>query len=227
MRPLVDVVAALIEATYDLERSVRPVGRFVIGDEGHARLTARYAVRETVDGPATGARLLLRRRRGARGWAVALYLPDRLVARLEACDPRCGLDGENIDEFLALTEEIDHLVTFADRVGHAKRDVSLLELEWHAGVSKYLVAAHFVGKLAGRAQLTEDDRATLEACAFPDGRYEGLPEEVRDRYKDADRLARSFLHDLYRRRPADRLRRLRRFHRASHHQKLRLYANVG
>ncbi|RMF74863.1 MAG: hypothetical protein D6738_05275 [Acidobacteria bacterium] len=222
--PLIEALALLLERTYDTSRSVRPVARFVVGDEGHRRLTERRVVRESVDGAA--ARLLLRRLRGDGGrWAAALYLPDAIVARLERYDPRRGLGEANIDEFFALVEEVDHLVTFADRAGRPGGEVSLLELEWHAAVSQYLVGAHFLARLAGRSELDAEQRAFLEHHLFDKRDYEAVPEPVRSRYRKADRLARGFLHDLYRRRPADRLCRLRRFHHAGHHEKLRTFAS--
>ncbi|GAB4222919.1 MAG: hypothetical protein Kow0062_21900 [Acidobacteriota bacterium] len=222
--PLIEALALLLERTYDTAHSVRPLGRFVVGDEGHRRLTERRTVRESVDGPA--ARLLLRRLPAdAPGWAAALYLPDAVVELLERRDPRRRLDETNVDAFGALVEEVDHLVTFADRAGRPGGEVSLLELEWHAGVSKYLVGAHFLARLGGRPELSAAQRAFLEHHLFDKHDYAGVPEPARSRYRQADRLARGFLRDLYRRRPAERLRRLRRFHHAGHHEKLRAFAS--
>ncbi len=221
--PLIDALALLLERTYDAGISVRPLGRFVVGDEGHQRLLARYAVHETVG--AASARLLLRPLGVETGaWAAALYLPDAIVALLERHDPRRRLDAGNVDAFFTLIEEIDHLVTFADRAGRPGGEVSLLELEWHAGVSKYLVGAHFLARLAARGRLTAGQRAFLEHHLFDKHDYRDVPAEVRGRYREADRLAHRFLRDLHGRRPADRVRRLRRFHHAGHHEKLRSFA---
>lgn len=224
-RPLVEDLAALLEQTYDIEPGLRPVGRFIVGDLGHALLIERGAIRESVEQGETGARLLVRALPEADGaWAAALYLPDALVASLEAEDPRRVLHDGNAGLFATLIEEIDHLVTFADRVCRGRAEVSLLELEWHASVSKYLVVAHFVGRLSGRRQISAEGRAFAARHAFGDGEYASLPREVRQRYVDADRLARRFVAGLGAEPPAARLARLRRFHRASHHEKLRHFA---
>ncbi|NJN64453.1 MAG: hypothetical protein HC882_05955 [Acidobacteria bacterium] len=222
--PLVEDLAALLEQTYDIEPGLRPIGRFIVGDDGHARLLARSAVREVVDHDGSGARLLLRRVDGQDGWAAALYLPDAMIASLERDDPRRTLHDGNAGAFVTLVEEIDHLVTFADRVCRQGGEVSLLELEWHAGISKYLVATHFVGRLSGRRTLSAGARAFVERHVFHDVSYDGLPAALRERYERADQLAIRFVRDLQRARPAERLARLRRFHRASHHEKLRRFA---
>lgn len=219
---LVDALGVLLQRTYDIppERPGR-VSRFVVGDEGHRRLVERARVVERIDRRRARARLLLRRR--ATGWSATLYLPNDLVARLEECDPRRALDAGNIDDFLALVEEVDHLVTFADRACHGDAEVSLLELEWHAAVSKALVATHFVARLAGRTRLGEAERAFVDYHVFHKTSYPR--DELGERYREAERLAFRFVSDLRERQPTERVRRLRRFHRASHHEKLRRYAS--
>ena len=167
---LVDALGVLLQRTYDIPpSSLGAVSRFVVGDEGHRRLLEGRRVVERVDRRRARARLLLRRRH--EGWALALYLPDALGARLEARDPRRGISEHNVDEFLALVEEVDHLVTFADRAGHGDAEVSLLELEWHAAVSKVLVATHFVARLAGQERLSAGALAFIDYHAFHKARY--------------------------------------------------------
>jgi len=225
VRPLVDALALLLERTYDTGVSLVPVGRFIVGDEGYRRLVAGRRVRQKVAHSGAGARLLLRPLEEGGSWAVALYLPDDLVEHLEREDPRRTLHAGNVDAFATLVEEIDHLVTFADRAAHGGPELTLLELEWHAGVSKYLVLAHFLGRLAGGRPLGAEERAFLLWHLFHKGEWAEPDPDVRARYEDATRLALRFVEDLGTRPPTERIRRLRRFHHASHHEKLRRFAS--
>lgn len=220
-QPFIDQLARLLERTYDIDSGVVPVGRFVVGDVGHKLLTGGCVVRQRVDHAGSAARLLLRR--VDPGWAAALYLPDALVAHLERHDPRAGIGPENIDEFATLVEEIDHLVTFAERAAGGA-DVSLLELEWHAAVSKYLVLVHFAARLTGSARAGEDARAFIEHHVFHKGEFSDPDPEVRARYREAHRLGLRFVRGLGEQAVADRVRQLRRFHRASVREKLEQFA---
>lgn len=221
--PLVDHLALLLERTYDIESGVVPLGRFVVGDEGHERLTAGRTVRERVDHAGSAARLLLRRLAPEAEWAAALYLPDALVSHLERHDPRRGLSAANVDEFATLVEEIDHLVTFAERSA-AGVDVSLLELEWHAAISKYLTLTHFAARLAGTTQVGDEARAFIEHRVFHAGEFCDPDPDVRDRYREAHRLGLLFVRRLRDRSIAERVTMLRRFHRASAREKLETYS---
>lgn len=221
--PLVDQVALLIQRTYDAEPGVVPLGRFIVGDEGFRMLSARRKAVRMVGQDGAGARVLMRPLEGGAGWAVALYLPNELVRVLEGQDPRRELHDGNVDEFATLVEEVDHVVTFADRVARAGRDVSLLELEWHAAVTKFLVLNHFVGRLRDRDTLTDAERIFVEHHVFHKGEIAEADPGVAARYREAARLALRFVRQLSRRRPLERIRDLRRFHRASHHEKIRLF----
>jgi hypothetical protein len=224
VRPLIDQLARLIESTYDFRSGLLPLGRFVVGEEGRERLLDGREAVERVDGP-HGASLLLRERDGERGWAAALYLPRSLIQRLEESDPRRRLDDSNVGPFVTLVEEVDHLLTFTDRVCRKGAEVSLLELEWHAGVTKYVTLLHFVGRLRGRTRLTEQERGFVEGHLFHAGDLTAEDPEVLERYRKAERLTWRFARDLRGRPPRDRVRRLRRFHRAGHHEKLRRFAH--
>jgi hypothetical protein len=117
---------------------------------------------------------------------AALYYPDALVRHLEIHDPRRGLGDQNIDAFATFAEELDHLLTLASRSA-AGRTVTLLELELHAAVTKYLVVIHFLGRLTGRRRVAELHRLWARHHLFekyaPGGGEEG------DRYRTAARLA--------------------------------------
>jgi hypothetical protein len=140
---------------------------------------------------------------------VALYYPDRLVRHLESHDPREGLDDGNIDAFATFVEELDHLLTLASRA-EARRPVTLLELELHAGVTKYLVVMHFIGRLTGRRRISDFHRRWARHHLFE--KYEqGSGVDAR-RYRDAARLAGRYVGWLERLGISLRRAELARFH---------------
>ncbi|MFN7964255.1 MAG: hypothetical protein U0V87_01010 [Acidobacteriota bacterium] len=221
-RPLCDTVAELLERTYDIDRTVVPTGRFVVGDLGLRLMLQSRTMRERVDHDGSGARLLIRPIGEPGSWGAALYLPDALIDHLETHDPRRTLHSQNIDAFATLIEEIDHLVTFHDRVCRHGAELSLLDLEWHAVVSQYLVVTHFLARLSGRAQLIEEQRQFVEHHLFDKREYLHADTAVLTRYREAQRWGRDFVCSLRRLPPDQRLRLLRRFHRASPEQKRRM-----
>ena len=168
--PLIDQLARLIESTYDIDSGTVPLGRFVVGDLGHARLTADCRC-QAIGHDGRGAAVLLRPLEDGERWAAAVYLPDALVLHLERHDPRRTLSDANADAFAALVEEVDHLVTIAERSGSGAA-TTLLELEWHAAVTKYLVLAHFAGRLSGRP-LDAAARAFVEGHVFHRAEFDG------------------------------------------------------
>lgn len=223
-QPLIDVVAGLLERTYDIDCSVIPLGRFVVGDAGVGRLLRQRAVRERIDHDGQGARLLLREVAEGPGWGAALYLPNALIDHLERHDPRAALGVQNIDAFATLIEEIDHLVTFSDRVCRHGGEISLLELEWHAVLSQYLVLSHFAARLAGSSELSASQRTFLDEHLFHKRHYIADDVDLRERYREALRRGQQTIAS-WRRQPLDnRLRWLRLFHRASVQGKLALVA---
>ncbi|MDQ7008391.1 MAG: hypothetical protein Q9Q40_14310 [Acidobacteriota bacterium] len=223
--PLIDHVALLLERTYDFDSGLLPLGRFVVGEQGRERLLGGRQPRQRVDGGDGAACLLLRPPSGAEAqWAAALYLPEKLVEDLERADPRRELHGGNLGPFATLVEEVDHLLTFADRALRPEGMVSLLELEWHAAVSKHLTLSHFAGRLASRRRLQPEVRRMIDHHLFHRGPVDDPDASVVRRYARAESLARAFVGGLRGLAAADRLRRLRRFHRANHFEKLRRFA---
>ncbi len=163
------------------------------------------------------ARTLLRQEGG--GLRVCLYYPDRLIENLERNDPGRTLSDGNVDDFATLIEELDHLLTIADR-HRAGAEVSLLELELHANVTKELVLRLFVARMRGRDQILDDEGSWIRHHLFDKVEYREEDPAVQARYRDAASLAVRYL-DALRSLPADdRPRELRRFHRRSHHEKL-------
>jgi hypothetical protein len=196
-RPLLPDLQGIIERTYGMPRVIADPGAFLIGDAG---LRAFHAGHGQVGGGGswgqeedesvhrTGARVLVRHHEGSP--RIAVYYPDSLVRHLERHDPRRGIDDDNIDAFAVLVEELDHLLVIASRAA-LRRSVSLLELEIHAGVTKYLVVIHFLGRLVGRRRLSEFHRLWARHHLF--GKYAAGRGENESRYLEAARLARRYV----------------------------------
>lgn len=214
MTSLLEEICGVLRRTYALEAPLLPIDRYVIGDEGLRQLyTERH--REIRSEAGEGGRLLVRET--VAGVRACIYFPDSMIRHLEANPPQRGLHDGNVDAFAVLVEEVDHLLTAAERA-HAGRGVSLLELEIQANVSKELVLARF---LAGRRPRLDAGRKVwlrhhlFHKRAFCDG-----DAGVRARYDDASRFALRFLSRLERVPAAQRVATLRRFHRASLPDKL-------
>ncbi|HXH28722.1 MAG TPA: hypothetical protein VNL37_06730, partial [Candidatus Polarisedimenticolia bacterium] len=166
---------------------------FVIGDAGYRALYAGRA--ETATPSAPGARLLVRE--GPAGLRAALYYPDALVRHLERHPPLSGLGDVNIDAFSAFVEEIDHLLTLACRAAE-RRPISLLELEHHANVTKYLVVVHVLGRQLRRRRIPEALRLWARHHLFEKYAEGGEDGQGQDRYRQAARLARRYVLHLER-----------------------------
>jgi hypothetical protein len=205
---LLETVQGLLTRTYALTATLEDIGRYVVGDEGLRRFytSVPHEVRSP-DG--SGARLLVRERDGAV--SASIYYPDAMIRALEEHPPQRGLGDANVDAFAVLVEELDHLLVTAERAD-AGRAISMLELELHANVSKYLVLGRF---LAGRGRRLDDrGRIWLRHHLFHKRVYEDDDPSVRRRYDEAARLALRFLDGHRALPPEARVAALRRFHRA-------------
>jgi hypothetical protein len=230
-KSLIEKLQGVIERTYDLQTGVRDIGRFVIGDEGYRRIYGGLAsegrliekVGSAADASAAspespGARTLLRES-DAGGLAVMVYYPDSLIECLERNDPTRRLDQDNIDAFSVLIEELDHFLVIADRF-RASSEMSMLELELHANVTKYLVLKMFVGKMRRTARLEASDIAWIRFHLFDKAVYSDPDPEIRARYQEASRFAARYVRRLEAL-PVSRLsRELKRFHRMTLQSKI-------
>ncbi len=217
---LLERLQGLIERTYDLETGVRDIGRYVIGDMGYRRLYGALppaVMTERVLSATTGARTLIRQ--GPDGLMVSLYYPDHLIECLEDHDPLRRLDDQNVDAFSVLVEELDHFLVIAERYRHSGV-LSLLDLELHANVTKYLVLKMFVGKMRGVTRLSEADNIWIRFHLFNKGDFVDPDPLVRTRYNDAARIASRYVRRLDQLPPSDRPRELRRFHRMTPQSKI-------
>lgn len=222
---LLEGLQGVIERTYDLETGVGEIGRYVIGDAGfrllYDRPTREGAVTETIgaaaSGVETGARTMVRDEDGRL--AVSIYLPDRLIACLEANDPRRVLDDGNVDAFTVLVEELDHFLVIAERY-RTGGTMTLLDLELHANVTKYLVLKMFVGRMRRTSRLSTADATWIRFHLFDKAGFAEPDPAVLARYQDASRLARKYIEWFDTLPVARRPRELKRFHRLSPQSKI-------
>lgn len=214
-------IHGLIERTYATASGIADIGEFIIGDEGFRRLRGRHHLVRGPEGePATlaGAALLVRPEPFRT--AVSVYFPDALIRRLESRPPHRVLDEANVDDFAEFIEEVDHFVVVAHALG-AGREVTLLELELRANVTKALVIGHFLARHARRASLHEGERLWLRHHLF-EKRDVAEPEAaIAARYREARRLAVRLLDRLGRLSRVERLARLRRWNDLSAAEKVR------
>ncbi len=220
---LLQTLQALLERTYRMDTGIADIGRFVIGDQGY-RLFYGAAVVPTsriARSAITGARVLVRD--GPGPISARIYYPDTLIRELEEAPPSRGLGDRNIDAFAAFVEELDHFLLIAERA-RLGRPISLLELEMHANVTKYLVGALFLAasrKGMSRTPLDPEGRLWLLWHLFDKIRFAEPDPDVQTRYRDASRFARRFLQRLEVEPSASaRLARLRAFHDSTHQEKL-------
>ena len=204
VQPLVEVLKSLIERTYGIPPLIGDLAPFIVGDEGFRSLYAGVAG----EGDRTGARILVRESSGSL--RAAFYCPDSLVRHLERFNPLRGLGDVNVREFGVLVEEIDHLVTLASRASEG-RAVTLLELEHHANVTKYLAVMHFLGRQTGRRRVAEPLRQWARHHLFE--RLSGADSAAERRYREAARLAWQYLRTFETLAPRDRRIEIRAFHR--------------
>ncbi len=203
-RPLVEVIRSIIQGTYALPRVIGEVGPYIVGDEGFRRL---YGGSPDSTGQA-GARLLVRQL-GTSVRAV-VYYPDALVRHLEKFNPINGLGDINITAFAVLVEEVDHLLTLASRAVDG-RSVTLIELEHHANVTKYLTVLHFLGKQLGRRKVDEALKQWARHHLFE--RYSNGDGVEEARYREAARFAWRYLRKLEALPLEERRAEIRKFHR--------------
>ncbi len=184
-RPLLETLKALIERSYGMPPVIRDLAPFIVGDSGFRAFYGGRAGLHSEGGD--GARLLIRSGSTLR---ASVYYPDALVRHLEAHNPLAGVGDDNIDAFAVLVEELDHLLTLAARAAE-HRPVTLLELEHHANVTKYLVVVHFLSKQTGRARLAEAYRIWARHHIFE--KHAGEDGEEAARYRSAAALARKYV----------------------------------
>ena len=218
---LLEKLQGIIERTYDLQTGVGEIGPYVIGDQGYrtiySGLQAAGKVTDKVLSPSCGARTLLRR--DGDGLAVSVYYPDSLIECLERNDPTRRLDDGNVDAFTVLVEELDHFLVIAERF-RSGGSISLLDLELHANVTKYLMLKLFVGKMRRLTKLSPKDSAWIRFHLFEKGDFVDADPDVRARYHDASRFAARYVTQLDLLPATQRPHELKLFHRMSPQAKI-------
>ena len=209
--PLISRLQRLIESSYDWRTGISDLTPFLIGDRGYRALYEGREILEEVPGPDVGPRTLVTCREGVA--RLGIYYPDSLVRQLEAAPPLRGISEHNLVPFIHLVEELDHFLMLAWCIPRG-RVVRLVELEFHANVTKYLVLAHFLGRLRKQSRLLQSERDWLLHYLFEDA-GEDLPEPFSRRYRTAAQMGVRFIRELDALPPWMRLRVLRRFGRRS------------
>lgn len=209
--PLLNRLQSLIETTYDWSTSIQNLAPFLVGDHGYRVLYAGREILEESPGEGEGPRTLVTWRGGPV--SLGVYYPDALVRHLEEINPLREISDKNVVAFSLLVEELDHLLMLAWCARH-ERSVRLLELEFHANVTKYFVLAHFLGRATRRVRLTAAQREWIQHWLFWE-MGERLPEPQGHRYRTATRLALRFIRSLETVSAWERVTILRRFARQS------------
>ena len=151
---------------------------------------------------------------------VGVYVEAPSLENLARRDPFAWLDGGNLSDFCAATEEVSHFTYLVWNALH-RRGVTQLELELQAEVDKFVTAA-----LCLDAQGTGQAHEELAEWLFERYRLkEGLDAESRERYETANALGRRYCRSLARRFLKDRqlapmMTELRRFYRLAQAGKL-------
>jgi hypothetical protein len=216
----------LIERTYDLSTGIDDVGSYVIGDAGLRELYGgrpqhEHAPAEIASAAPAAARTLVRH--DGEDLRLTVYFPDALIEHLEAHPPLRALDERNVDQFAVFVEELDHLLHIAHR-RRSGRDLTLLELEWQANITKALVTRHLLARRSAPRPLAHADEHWIRFHLFEKLEYTGENPVVVERYREAARLAVRTLDALAPLDPAARMEALRAFARRSFPEKLRALA---
>lgn len=239
MSSLLEQIKGLIERTYDLSTGIDNISDYVIGDTGwktlyastevaehvaRARVTDVVASAHTVQAgegrpalPAT-ARTLVRQDAGQV--RLSLYYPDVLIDHLEIHPPLRSLSEDNIDAFAIFVEELDHLLHLAHRA-RQEREVTLLELEWQANVTKFQVIRHLLARHLAPRPAGREVEHWARFHLFEKFDYTAEGAEVTRRYRDAVRLAVRTLDKMETLSPRAHLSELRAFAHRSFAEKLR------
>ncbi len=156
---------------------------------------------------------------------LAIFYSDRLIAALEAENPRESISHRNIGYLIAFLEEITHAIHAALWFGSGYRAVEAesfaCALEAQAKVDTYWLVRRFCRCLAGEAGGAEV-RAWIADRLFGDERFAYRRPALARRYRLAHRIARLFVRRTERMTPGERVGAIRAFRVASLAEKARL-----
>ena len=182
-----------IEKAYGMDTGIEKVDQFIIGDKTYQRLYGDEKIATSVNSSISDAKVLIRQK--TFPLRVSLYYPDSLIRKLEKHDPRLGVYDNNIDEVSVFTEELDHLLLIAQNYKN-HTPFSLLALELHANITKYLVLSYFIAIQMRMQRLNSSLKNLLKHHLFEkDGKFhKSIPEGWR--YAEANRLALKYINYL-------------------------------
>jgi hypothetical protein len=161
------------------------------------------------------ARTFLRRAGGQL--YIGIYYSSWLIEQLERHDPRAGLSEENIRDFIAFVEEINHALHAALKfqAGHntIEDEKFACNLELQGMIDTYMVLLLFVAFFRKAQRISRMDRRWIRYQLFERQNPSAYRcETLRGRYMEATSLARRYTAFLDGLNGARRIDEIRRFH---------------
>jgi hypothetical protein len=146
---------------------------------------------------------------------MGIHYAPSVVAELEANNPACGLNDDNILPFMVFLEELDHAVhaalKFREGARDIHREVFVRDLELQAKVDTYLILQKYCAFFNKPQKLTDADRRWLKACVFDRDNAVFEEPQLAERYHETNRLARRYVRHLDALPPTRRTKEIRRF----------------
>jgi hypothetical protein len=179
----------LLENTYDARTGVN-LEDFVVGPDRCRQLAARAADGQREYGE--GGRFFYYLSGG--DLRMAIFYTDELIERLEAHDPRRGLDEANVIEFVVFLEELSHALHTSLAFRENRRRLTSrsfpAELEVQAKIDVFLALAFFRQRLEGAERLSPAARRWIETHLFDRWATAYASPDLARRYALAIRLGR-------------------------------------
>jgi hypothetical protein len=154
---------------------------------------------------------------------LGIHYDANIVKALEANNPACGLNDENILPFMVFLEELDHAVhaalKFRDGAVDIHSEAFVRDLELQAKVDTYLILQKYCAFFNKPQRLTDPDRRWLKACVFDRERSTLESPLLAERYHETNRLARRYVRHLDGLSRTRRTSEIRRFRKLSYGQK--------
>ena len=207
---LLEELQRKIEKTYAMDTGIKDVSKFIIGDKTYQRLYRDEWIATSINSSNTNAKVFIRQ--NTKPLRVSLYYPDWMIEKLEKYDPRFGVYDVNIDEVAVFVEELDHLLLIAQNYKHQKQ-FSLLGLELHANITKYLVLSYFIANQMALPSLNPVFRDLLKRHLFEENQFLGKSTQEIQRYVEANRLAWKYINFLEELNKKEYLQEIRKFNK--------------
>ncbi len=165
-------------------------------------------------------RLLLRESDGDLD--LSLYIDESVVDALRVATPGSAVSGASFNAFMTALEGVSHF-NYVIWNAHHRRQVTQLELELQAEVDKFVAAT-----MVFEDQATKQNYKDIHRVLFDEAQF--LPfndPSIEQRYRDANRYAGQYCHQLQNRYPAQHrqgefVNELRRFYRLGQNAKIRV-----